>query len=82
MGDGRLEFEEELFVLGIVHRPLRIRPSESADCIERLPERDQQEVRPVALGSAEDDHALIAGCLPIFLQPGLLQNVEVRVGFG
>src|SRR2546426_11771493 len=75
-----LELEEEFLVLRIVHGTLRIRAGEPADGIERLPERKQKEMRPVTVRPAEDNHALVAGRVPIRLEPGLLQHLEIRIG--
>src|SRR5947209_19346973 len=75
-----LELEEEFLVLRIVHGTLRIRAGEPADGIERLPERNQQEMRPVTVRSAKDNHALVAGRVPILLEPRLLEHLGIRIG--
>src|SRR3989442_5852628 len=77
--DGRLEFEEELFVLWIVDRAVEIRTGEASDRFERVPKGNEQEVRPVALRPAEDGHAAVPRGLAVFLEPALLQVRKIRI---
>src|SRR2546425_10817613 len=79
MRDGRLEFKEELFVLWIVDRAVEIRTGEASDRFERVPQGDEQKVRPVALRPAEHGDAAVPRGLAVFLEPALLQVGKIRI---
>src|SRR2546425_1325702 len=79
MRDGRLEFKEELFVLWIVDRAVEIRTGEASDRFERVPEGNEQKVRPFALRPAEDGHAAVPRGVAVLLEPALFQVGKIRI---
>src|SRR5437879_13017803 len=63
----------------IVDRAVEIRTGEASERVERVRKGNEQEVRPVALRSAEDGDAAVPRGLEVFLEPALLQVRKIRI---
>ena len=63
--DVLLEFEQEVVVFGVVPGGFDVVARERADGVERFPERDQQKMGPIALGSPKYLDAEVSGRRPI-----------------
>src|SRR6516162_4260530 len=78
MHDGRLEFEQEIAVLGIVLRALDRRAGKRADRIEIPPAGQRDEVRLIADLALEDLHAEIAGHAAVVGDRVRVEELAVR----
>src|SRR5690242_157744 len=79
MADERLALEQKLVVFGVVPRALVVVTGKRANRIERVPEREQEKVRHVAIGAPQNVDAAVARCLHIVRQSSALEIPVVRV---
>ncbi len=79
MAHERFHLQQEVLVLGVVHRAVRIFAGEGAHGVHRFPQRDQHDLAMLALVAAQDRDAAIARRLCIVAQAGFMQVGEVVV---
>src|SRR5258705_6063817 len=82
MKDERLEIEEVVGILDVVVGFFELVAGEPADRVERLPQRNERELRLVALRAAQHVDAPVARRGATLTRPGPLQVAGVGVGLG
>jgi hypothetical protein len=61
------QFQQELFIFGIIDGPFQVIACEGTNRLIRLPEREKQKLRFVLVRAAQDLNALITGnCALVF----------------
>ena len=78
--DGQVALDEEAVVLGIEDRGLDVVAREAADRVQRVPEREGDELGPVAVFAAQHPRAAVARGRGVGGQAGLADVGDVGVG--